>query len=226
MAYSGFPRDVRSTPVPNPLFGELLEQIDDIAELRCTLRLVWLLNRKKGSPRWVSHGELMADRPLLKASSAGGDAEAEVLRGLRLAVRRGTVLASEGTPGSERYTLNTETGRSALEAEADDRPAADNGTTPWEGVAERPNIYGLYEDNIGMLSPMIAEELKEAEEQYPRQWIEDAVREAVRANRRSWRYVSAILERWEREGRQDGEPGRHSQTTGYQEYFRRRSGRR
>ena len=223
MAFSGFPRGVRSTPVPNPVLGELLEQIDDLAELRCTLRLVWLLHEKKGSPRWVSERELMSDRALLRASSGDGrDAEAEVLRGLGLAVRRGTVLASrDEAGGAERYTLNTEEGRRALEAGPADSSPVDNGTTPWEGAGERPNIYGLYEDNIGMLSPMIAEELKEAEARYPQPWIEDAIREAVRANRRSWRYVSAILERWEREGRRDGEPGRHPKTTGYQEYFRR-----
>ena len=223
MAFSGFPRGVRSTPVPNPLFGGLLEQIDDLAEMRCTLRIIWLLHRKKGSPRWVSHRELMDDRALLRASSAGGkNAETEVLRGLELALRRGTILASrDAAPGSERYTLNTEEGRRAVAEAVDDSPPVDNGTTPWEGPGERPNIYGLYEDNIGMLSPMIAEELREAEEQYPQPWIEDAIREAVRANRRSWRYVSAILERWEREGRRDGEPGRHPKKTGYQEYFRR-----
>ena len=223
MAFQGFVRGVRSTPVPNPVFGELLEQIDDLAELRCTLRLVWLLHQKKGNPRWVSHEELMADRALLRASAAGGgDAETEVLRGLELALRRGTILASGGpASGSERYTLNTEEGRRAVAAGQDEGANGEIGTTPWEGPGERPNIYGLYEDNIGMLSPMIAEELREAEEQYPQRWIEDAIREAVRANRRSWRYVSAILERWKQEGRRDGEPGRHPKKTGYQEYFRR-----
>lgn len=223
MAFSGFPRGVRSTPVPNPVFGELLERIDDLAELRCTLRIIWLLHQKKGSPRWVSHRELMEDRTLLGASSGGGkDAEKEVGRGLELALRRGAILSSGGAnPGSERYTLNTEDGRRALAVSTDDSGPVDSGTAPWEGPQERPNIFGLYEENIGMLSPMIAEELKEAEEQYPQAWIEDAIREAVRANRRSWRYVSAILERWEREGRRDGQPGRHPKKTGYQEYFRR-----
>ena len=56
---------------------------------------------------------------------------------------------------------------------------------------------------------MIAEQLKEAEELYPSAWIEDAIFEAVSQNKRSWRYIARILERWEREGRGDGEPGRH-----------------
>ena len=74
---------------------------------------------------------------------------------------------------------------------------------------------------IGMLNPMISEELWEAEQIYPHSWIEDAFREAVSRNRRSWKYIAAILERWEREGRGDGEPGRHPKKAGYEEYFRR-----
>ena len=41
---------------------------------------------------------------------------------------------------------------------------------------------------------MIADALREAEDMYPEEWIEDAIDEAVKQNKRSWRYVSAILE--------------------------------
>ncbi len=67
---------------------------------------------------------------------------------------------------------------------------------------EQPNIFVLYEQNIGLLSPMIAEELKDAAEHYPAEWIEAAFREAVLHNTRKWTYIRAILRRWETEGRQ------------------------
>jgi DNA replication protein len=67
---------------------------------------------------------------------------------------------------------------------------------------ERPNIFVLYEQNIGLLSPLIAEELKEAADRYPAEWIEAAFREAVLYNKRNWKYIRAILRRWETEGRQ------------------------
>jgi len=67
---------------------------------------------------------------------------------------------------------------------------------------ERPNIFVLYEQNIGLLSPLIAEELKDAADQYPTEWIEAAFREAVQHNKRKWSYIRAILRRWETEGRQ------------------------
>ena len=49
----------------------------------------------------------------------------------------------------------------------------------------------------------MAETLGEAEDTYPAEWIEDALRIAVQRNKRTWRYVAAILERWQREGRHD-----------------------
>ena len=55
---------------------------------------------------------------------------------------------------------------------------------------------------------MIAEELKEAEKLYPAEWIESAFKEAVTLNKRSWRYIARILERWAIEGKDDGKPGR------------------
>ncbi len=67
---------------------------------------------------------------------------------------------------------------------------------------ERPNIFVLYEQNISLLSPLIAEELKDAADQYPAEWIEAAFREAVQQNKRKWSYIRAILRRWETEGRQ------------------------
>jgi DNA replication protein len=67
---------------------------------------------------------------------------------------------------------------------------------------ERPNIFVLYEQNIGLLSPLLADELKDAADQYPAEWIESAFREAIQHNKRKWSYIHAILRRWETEGRQ------------------------
>ena len=227
MAYAGFPPRVRLTPVPNPLFGPLLEQIDDLAELKCTLRVIWLLHAKREYPRYVTHDEVLADRVLAKGLATDGrDPQSEIERALGLAVRRGTLaiaVVGEGDARRRLYVLNTEADRRALGQRLGDGasiPAADD-LEPLPNAEERPNVFALYEDNIGILNPMIAEELKEAEESYPPAWIEDAFREAVENNKRSWRYVASMLDRWEREGRSDGGPGRYPKTAGYQKYFRR-----
>jgi DnaD/phage-associated family protein len=71
-------------------------------------------------------------------------------------------------------------------------------------VEPRPNIFELYEDNIGLLSPLLADELRDAEATYPSDWIGDAFRIAVANNVRKWSYIQAILESWATEGRGDG----------------------
>ena len=71
------------------------------------------------------------------------------------------------------------------------------------------NIFTLYEQNVGIITPLIAEELKEAERVYPPGWIEEAFREAVDLNKRSWRYIARILERWASEGKDSGEHKRN-----------------
>ena len=87
------------------------------------------------------------------------------------------------------------------------------------GSTERPNAYALYEQNIGMLTPVVAEQIREAEETYPSEWIEEAIREAVTANVRTWRYISRILERWEIQGKADGRPERHPAEARRESYY-------
>ena len=86
---------------------------------------------------------------------------------------------------------------------------------------EPPDIFSLYEQNIGMLTPMIAEELRDALKVYPENWISDAIKEAVSNNKRKWSYISAILERWTAEGRDDGTYRGDSKKTDPDKYIKR-----
>jgi DNA replication protein len=86
------------------------------------------------------------------------------------------------------------------------------------------NIFALYEQNIGIITPMIAEELKEADKLYPPRWIEEAFREAVTLNKRSWKYIARILERWASEGKDSGEYRRDIKKDGPDKYIKGRYG--
>ena len=92
---------------------------------------------------------------------------------------------------------------------------------------DRQNIFRLYEENIGPLTPLIADALKDAEETYSPEWIAEAIDLAVRNNKRSWRYCEAILKRWKEEGRgekqdrRDSEKDRDKYTKGeYADYIK------
>lgn len=64
----------------------------------------------------------------------------------------------------------------------------------------RPNIYLLYEANIGPLTPIVADMLKQAEKDYPLEWIQEAIKEALEHNVRKWKYIQAILANWKEKG--------------------------
>jgi DnaD/phage-associated family protein len=202
--FSGFPAGKQPyTPVPELFFAELLPDIDSLGELKVTLHVFWLLAQQKGERPYVAGDELAADGRLLAGLAGMGRPPEEVLAdALERAVARGTLLRTF-TPQRDWYFVNSERGRQAVEEMLAGQwsPAP-----PGEAVevqVQRPNIFVLYEQNIGPLTPLLADELREAEDSYPASWIEEAFREAVELNKRSWRYIQRILERWATEGKDD-----------------------
>jgi DNA replication protein len=243
--FIGFPAGKNPyVPMPEVFFTVLLPQIEDVAELKVTLHLFWLLAQKQGNPRCVSDRELMADEMLLRGLKRRGDprpAEDRLRQGLEQAVIRGTLLRillrllSDITDEEEVvgwYFFNTPRNRKIVQelqrtemvpvsmlatdeqaeqaeqvVDASIRQYTSSGysgrleSARGHVLVERPNIYVLYEQNIGLLGPLIAAQLDDAAAHYPAEWIEAAFSEAVQRNKRNWKYISAILQRWEIEGR-------------------------
>ncbi|HLF28375.1 MAG TPA: primosomal replication protein N [Anaerolineae bacterium] len=187
--FSGFPTGkVRSVVLPEPFFDELLPLIDDLIELKVTLACLRILSAKSGLIRWITWSELLADRNLMRGLNEAGEAGLE--QGLRRAIERGALLKTvDRGSGETLYFANTERGRAALGAI--ERGAS---VTTIEVSVDRSNIFHLYEQTVGTLTPLIADELREAERDYPAVWIEEAFRDAARQNARAWAYVRKILE--------------------------------
>jgi DNA replication protein len=217
-AFNGFPSGrVEFTPVPNVFFSDVLADITDMDELKATLHVMAVLYRKKGYPRYVSFSELLENAGLMQ----GLQGSAESLRkALQKAVKTCTLLSLSvaGDKGDETiYFLNDDAGRQA----AARINAGELKLPGWKATAlvtvqaeALPDIFTLYEQNIGMLTPMIADELRDAEKLYPPDWIHDAIKEAVLHNKRNIKYINKILETWSVEGRGDGTYTRDSQKTG------------
>lgn len=213
--YAGFPSRLEYVPVPKAFYSDLLPRITDTAELLVSLHLFRLLAARRGYPQAVAVHELTED-PLLAAglTALGRDPVSEAQRGLALALQRGAFLSAQAPGGSCWLLLNHPAGRRAATAIARGQatPPAAAGK-PTRAAAMPPvapaDIFTLYEENIGVLTPIIAEQLAEAERDYPPAWLAEAVAIAVAANQRHWRYVSAILQRWKTEGKDDGAPKRH-----------------
>ncbi|MGD2205574.1 MAG: DnaD domain protein [Anaerolineae bacterium] len=206
--FTGFPAGKQPyTPVPNLFFSEVLPDIDHLGELKVTLHVFWLLTQKKEERPCVGGEELAADRHLLSGLAAPGMSPEEALRdALDRAIARRTllrVITGEGAGRRDWYFVNSAKGRQAVDDLLAGKWAPAGAGKPVRLRADRPNIFVLYEQNIGPLTPLLAEELMEAEDTYPASWIEEAFREAVELNKRSWRYIQRILERWASEGKED-----------------------
>jgi DnaD/phage-associated family protein len=212
-----------ATAIPNLFFTAILPRISDPAELVVSLYFFFAHHRKKGQPRFLTYAELAADGILAAALDSLG--EGALRRGLDAAVERGTLLrldvelarsagGQEGQ-GQKLYFLNTPTDRGAAAAiEAGQLVLGRLLPPPPEPHEPKPNIFDLYEQHIGPLTPMIAEYLKDAEGQYPASWFQPAFRIAVEQNKRSWSYIAAILRRWEAEGPDYEEAGRDLERPG------------
>lgn len=108
-------------------------------------------------------------------------------------------LDSISSPISDAETI-PETPQSKVKESKEKNSKIDNSSISKDTTIKK-NIYTLFEQEIGMLTPMIAEQLKDAESVFPDDWIEDAIKEAARANVRRWSYIEGILKNWATKGR-------------------------
>jgi len=207
--FGGFPNSGLATTVPNLFFARVLPEIESVEELVVSVYFFYAQSTggrgQDGAvrrPRYVTLRELEGDRTLMRTLARVCGSDGEALRaGLDAAVRRRTLakcVVKTAGGDEDLYVVNNPVNREALE-QLDGRQIEVAPLPPAD--AERvSNVFTLYEENIGNITPLIAEDLKEAEETYPLEWVREAIKEAVLANKRSWRYVHSILKRWETEG--------------------------
>jgi DNA replication protein len=205
-----------SVSVPLAFFTDVMPQLTEIAEVQVTLAVFRLTDTGGGIDTAVGERTILRDRSLrdgLRVVGSPREPDQRIGTGLDLAVGRGTLLRFATETGKERrvwYYVNTPANQALVAAMARGAVAPPPELwAGWEGEnapevrPERPNVFRLYEQNIGLLTPLIADHLVDALEHYPREWIEDAIAEAVSYNRRSWRYIQRILEKWSVSGRGD-----------------------
>ena len=110
------------------------------------------------------------------------------------------------------YFMNTEKGRQAVQKIESGHWQPTNNRKLVEILPERPNVFAIYEANIGPLVPLIVDELRDTEKEYSIEWIQEAIQLAVLNNVRKWNYVRKILKTWKQEGKGNREvTGRNSE---------------
>ena len=188
-------------PVPASMLARLISDVWDPIEVKVVLSVAIM----GGTSEPVRESFLIEEPTLRHGARADGsdrDVSLRLQEGLDRAIVRGLVLRLLDETGTRWLLLGTDenqrTARAPIATPADISP-------PWHGtlILERPSIFTMYEQNIGLVTPIIADRLVDALERYPETWIEDAIGESVNYNRRNWRYIQRILENWAAEGRND-----------------------
>jgi DnaD/phage-associated family protein len=201
--FSGFPAKAGgSVQIPNMFFSELLPQIDDLGELKVTIHCFWAVQQREGKYRYVGYHDLVSDALFMRGLAASSvQAETILKKALESATIRGTLLHIV-LNGEDIYFINTARGRSAIGALERGDWVPDPNQKAVALVIERPNIFTLYEQNIGPLTPLLSDSLRDVEATYPADWIVEAITIAVKSNKRQWRYIEAVLKRWATEGKE------------------------
>ena len=181
--FNGFTSSETFTAIPDSFLRDLLAEIEDADELRATLHAFWRIEHMEGPVRF------------LRRADFGG-----FTAGVDKAVSRGSLLRVQNGAG-EFFCLNSPRGRVSVEAIQSGKfdPSTIHNAPP----VERSNAFTLYEQNIGALTPLIADMLREAEKEYPSMWFEEAFEIAVAKNARHWRFVEAVLKRWKEKGKDE-----------------------
>ena len=208
---NGFPLpdDFATTRIPNTVLGRVLSTIEDADEIKLILRAIWLLEHQRGYPRYITSDDLRRDRVL----SVVIPNQPEFDRILKSAIERGVFV--EATINDNICLMfNTE---SARRASIEVSPTTDNlnkNGNGWEAPATSTapaDAFRAYEENIGILSPMIRQSILAALEDFTDEDITRAIRIAVENESRSWSFVAGVLRRWARDGipheRTDGTAG-------------------
>jgi DNA replication protein len=212
-------------PVPRSFFDRHLARIRDVAALKVLLTIYRSVASLGADEQYVAEDALTADRVLrdgLRLIATSREPLDDIRRGIDLLVAHDAIVRiclEEGD--DESFWLMPKEPENQIKLNAIVR-----GESPFpfrrivaakssHVAIERPNVFRLYEQNVGMLTPLLADQLIEAIELYPEGWIEEAINEAVSLNRRSWRYIQRILQRWETEGRGDETDRRNHSAAGF-----------
>lgn len=207
-SFEGFPKQDKLTLVPESFFTELLPQIDDFAELQVTLWALWALQQREGHYRYLRAQDFATSDTLRQFLPQPAALTATLAR----CVARGSLIEVQVSTGDMLYFMNTERGREACEAIRQGQLILHDHEQV-EILPPRPTVYRLYEQEIGLLTPLIAESLQELERDYSADWLREAITLAAEKQAKHLRYIRAVLEGWRKQGKGTHEVAAKSQLT-------------
>lgn len=95
-----------------------------------------------------------------------------------------------------------------------------NPITPTPTDNAQVAVFSVYENEIGLLTPFVTDEIKGALEDYSEEWIIEALKESAAQNKRSWKYALAILKRWKAQGHKSDSRSKEKVDTNLEKFRR------
>ena len=189
--------DFGSTRVPNAVLSAVLNEVEESETVKLILRAVWLLERQRGFPASITVNELRHDRVLVCVFKSQERFDAALDQSLNLGV-----LIKFELNNADALMLNTVSATRQVEHAKDTQPESieDDGWDASVGAEMPDDAFRAYEENIGILSPMIRENITAALQDFSDQDIIEAIKIAVENENRSWSYVAGVLRKWARDG--------------------------
>lgn len=210
--FTGFPDgETGYLILPPSYFSSYLPLVDDLDELKLNLVFLQVFGKTDTLIQLSSLEDLNCDQNVMNIFN--GDHN-RLKTALRKSVERGSLLQIfDPKTNKTFYTLSASYSRLILDQ-------IESGTRNLDSLfsdevilrGDTSNIFKLYEENIGILTPIITEILIEDEKEFSASWIREAIQIAVENNARNWKYVHAILVSWKNEGK-DGRDKKNTQRT-------------
>ncbi len=197
------------------IFGE----IENITQLKVLLFAIGLAQQSGDEANPLSLQDFYAYPEFMDTVGKNVEEKRENLfSALQANLEAGNIICNsfEEIKQGKPFYLNTNRGKQALQMQSTSKESPAYHLT-------RSEIFILYEENIGPLTPLIADALKDAEQEYSKEWLEEAIHIAVANNVRKWRYIQAILNSWKEEGR-NGRDQRHTEED-YKQYTKGKYGK-
>lgn len=193
---------------PGDFFSGFLPVIDDLDELKLILILFKYGRDTDNKNAIFSIESLIHDPDLLMLYD--NDIE-RIVSVINKSINRKSLIEIINLEDDQRFLiLNTPDGRAIKEKILTGLLTSDDVMNlHLKGFSLRPNIFRIYEENIGPLTPMISDILIDAEKRYPGDWIQEAIQLSLKRNVRNWNYVQAILDTWLKEGK-NGKTGKNN----------------
>ena len=161
MSSTNIPKEIRYTPTPNLVFGKLLDEIKELNDLKFILRIIWMINQAKRVPKYITLEEIISDR-IINAIIPKPNTEPDTFcksilnkpQLLNLFLYHEININQSNTAV---VALNTARNKTMLN-KIKGLDKFDSVFQPNGDVSEEsPNIFKLYEDNIGTLNPIITD---------------------------------------------------------------------